>query len=424
MPSRTPSLLTAGFQCVHQWFEYRANQTPDAIAVVFEDRELTYRELNERANQLAHFLRHMGVAPETLVGLCLEQSPDLVVGILGILKAGGAYVPLDANHPRRRLEFMLDDAQVEIVVTQQRLLNRLPATGCRIVCLHRDDAGLVKTTRSNPTVNTAADNLAYVLFTSGSTGQPKGVAMPHRPLVNLLAWHQMHSRLKRPARTMQFAPAWFDVSFQDIVETLCSGGTVYFVTDRMRLDPVLLLEFLKTQNIQRTYLPFVALQQLAETCIAKRIVLAELRDVIAAGERLKLTDEIRSLFRYHPLCRLHNHYGPTETHVVTAETLATDVDTWPAEALIGTPISNAIINIVDERMQPVPNGAVGELVIGGVSVARGYLNPARVPDDRFIESPFENNQRLYRTGDLARRNESGSLEFLGRRDDQVKLRGF
>ena len=252
-------------RCVQEVFEEQVERTPASVAVVFEDQQLTYRKLNERANQLAHYLRSLGVGPESLVGLYMRRSPELVVGILGILKAGGAYVPLDVEYPLRRIQFMLADGQAGFLVTQHSLLDRLPANDCQVVCLDTDAPNLQDLARSNPAVNGGADNLAYVMYTSGSTGVPKGVAMPHSALVNLIDWHRHDPHLMQPARTLQFASCNFDVSFQEMLTTWCCGGTLVLISEEARRDPSVLWKIIVESRIERLFMPYVALQQLATT---------------------------------------------------------------------------------------------------------------------------------------------------------------
>jgi amino acid adenylation domain-containing protein len=277
----------------------------------------------------------------------------------------------------------------------------------------------------NPARAGTAEDLAYVMFTSGSTGRPKGVAMPHRPLVNLLSWHARHPRLMQPARTLQFAPVSFDVSFQDIVATWCTGGTVVMVGDDTRRDPMALRRFVDEHAIERLYLPAAALTSLAQAHAAAPRPFARVRDIIAAGEALHLTPEIRRLCAdAQPECHLHNHYGPTEAHVVTAHELDGPPETWPAAVPIGRPLPNVHIEILNDDRQRVAEDAAGELYIGGDCLARGYHGRPDLTAERFVDDPFRTGSRLYRTGDRARWRADGTLEFLGRLDDQVKLSGY
>ncbi|WP_208346660.1 amino acid adenylation domain-containing protein, partial [Aetokthonos hydrillicola] len=278
------------------------------------------------------------------------------------------------------------------------------------------------------------DNLAYVIYTSGSTGKPKGVAMPHRPLVNLITWQWQNSTVDFTARTLQYTPISFDVSFQEIFATLTTGGTLVLIPEQTRRDPIALLQFLNQMRIERLFLPFVALQQLAEVAQMESIIPTSLREVITAGEQLRITTAIAHLFSQLPKCCLHNHYGPSETHVVTAFTLSGSPSYWLALPPIGRPIANSQIHLLDSQLKPVPIGVAGELYVGGVSLARGYLNRVDLTNERFIPNPFGqstgakdqsfNSDRLYKTGDLAKYRADGNIEYLGRIDQQLKIRGY
>jgi amino acid adenylation domain-containing protein len=412
--------------CIHKLVEAVVEQKPDAVAVVFEQESLTYRQLNSRANFLAHYLQALGVGPEMLVGICMERSVEMVVGLLGILKAGGAYVPLDPAYPTERLAFMLEDTQTKVLLTQSRLVESLPKHQAHVVCLDTQWEEIAFQSEENPISAVTADNLAYVIYTSGSTGRPKGVAMSHRPLSNLLLWQLESSTLPIGAKTLQFAPVSFDVSFQEVFSTWCSGGTLVLISEQVRVDAFELLRFLAAQEINRLFLPFVALQQLAEVADAQGAVVPTLREIITAGEQLQITRPIANWLTKLQNCTLHNHYGPSESHVVTAFTLTGSPSDWPALPPIGQPIANTQIYLLDSQMQRVSEGVPGELYIGGIALARGYLNRPDLTAERFIPDPFSDSlqARLYKTGDLARYLPDGNIEFLGRSDDQVKIRGF
>lgn len=414
-------------KCVHQLFEEQAERTPEAIALVFENKKLTYRQLDQSADQLSRRLQALNVGPDVPVGLCLDRSPEMVVGVLAILKAGGAYVPLDPAYPRERLQLMLENTRAPVLLTRQSLSSifKLPITNCRLVYV--DDSSResafphhLTPIRSQPT------DLAYVIHTSGSTGTPKGVAMPHRPLVNLIAWQLGKSKLSSGAKTLQFSSLSFDVSFQEVFSTWCAGGTLVLIGDELRRDPFALLRFITEQKIERLFLPFVALQQLAEAYREKESAPSSLREVITAGEQLQITPAIARLFERLPDCALHNQYGPTESHVVTEFTLSGPPGTWPALPPIGRPIANTQIYLLDANHRPVSVGEEGELHIGGDCLARGYLHRPDLTAERFIPNPFsaEPGARLYKTGDRARSMPDGNIEFLGRMDHQVKIRGY
>ncbi len=412
--------------CVHQLFEAQVACTPDAVALVYEEESLTYDELNRRANRVAHHLQKLGIGPEGLVGICMERSVEMLVGLLGILKAGGAYVPLDPAYPAERLAFMIEDARVLLLLTQKRLLARLPQHQARDVCLDTDWEYIDSERIDNPLCSVTGTNLAYVIYTSGSTGKPKGVAMCHHSLCNLIVWQLESTALFEGARTLQFASLSFDVSFQEIFSTLCSGGTLVLLAEKLRRDMEQLLHLLNRESIARLFLPFVALQQLAEVADSHKLFPVHLCAVITAGEQLLITSSIRCLFDQLKGCMLHNHYGPSESHVATAFTLEGFPEQWSPLPPIGRPIANTQIYLLDEHQMPVPIGLPGELYIGGTGLARGYLNRPELTAERFITNPFcaEPSARLYRTGDMARYRSDGTIEFLGRLDQQVKIRGF
>jgi len=413
---------------VNQMFEAQVERTPDVLAVVFGGEQLSYSKLNDRANQLAHYLRGLGVGPETHVGVCLDRSTEMIIALLGILKAGGAYMPLDPAYPEGRLSFMLENAKASILLTQQHLVKVLPKAGspCRIVCLDTDWSEISRQPIDNPDVVIMPDNPGYVIYTSGSTGKPKGVVMPHRALCNLLSWHRAHPDLSRAAMTLQFASLNFDISFQDIFTTLCTGGTLVLVSEDIRRDARELFSYIVEQGVERLFLPPVMLQQLAEVAIEKRATLKNVRQVIAAGEQLQITPSLLQFFNGLEGCTLHNHYGPTETHLATEFILPRSTENWMARPPIGRPIGNTRLYILDNEQQPSAIGVKGELYLGGVHLARGYLGRPELTAERFVADPFatEPGSRLYRTGDVVRYLVEGTVEYLGRADHQVKVRGY
>ena len=412
--------------CVHQLFERQAEKRPDEIAIVFEDRQMTYRELDVGSNQLAHFLRKHGVGAESVVGVCLERSPEMILAVLAILKAGGAYLPLDPSYPTERLGLMVERGGASIIVTQKSLVSRIPTGEAVCCCLDNLDQFLTEQKQESLSSISSPENAAYVLFTSGSTGVPKGVLMEHRPLVNLLSWQAETFASRAAARTLQFAPLSFDVSFQEIFSALCFGGTLVIIGEAERRDAKALWALLNEKAVERMFLPFIALQQLAEASQDDAVTIESLREIITAGEQLQVTQPIADLFARLPDCRLCNQYGPTESHVVTSFALGGDPADWPKLPPIGRPIANNKVYILDRCLQPVPIGVIGELYIGGDSLARGYLDQPELSREKFISNPFikEPGARLYKTGDLARYHADGNIQFVGRIDDQVKVRGF
>jgi len=414
---------------VHELFEEQVRRTPEAVAVLHEGMELTYAELNHRANQLARYLRTHGIRPDQAVGICVDRSAEMVIGLLGILKAGGAYLPLDPNYPTERLQHMLEDAAPPIVLTQGELLSELPATGADTVVLDETLREIRENIRENlpaRELSLHAKNLVYVIYTSGSTGRPKGTAMPHRAMVNLIEWHRSTFAGGPGTRVLQFAALSFDVAFQETFTTLCSGGTLVLVDEWIRRDAGELMGLLCKGSIQRLFLPPLMLQALAEYARSTGVVPETLADVITAGEQLRISPEVQAFFKRLPKCALHNHYGPAETHVVTALTLTGDPDGWPTLPAIGRPISNTQIYVLDADRRVVPIGVTGEIYIGGIGVSNGYLGKPELTAQRFIEDPFsaDPDARLYRTGDLGRWRADGMLEYLGRTDFQIKIRGY
>jgi amino acid adenylation domain-containing protein/thioester reductase-like protein len=417
-------LANSNTTTIHRMVEAQVALTPAAIAVTYQNQQLTYQQMNQQANQLAHHLQGLGVGANVLVGVCVERSLELVVTLLAILKAGGAYVPLDISYPADRLSYMLENAQAPILITQSHLLSNLPQEGRHVICLDRDREEIAANHIENLNPDVTPEHLAYVIYTSGSTGKPKGVAMPHGPLVNLLQWQAQDCPTGVGSKTLQFTPVSFDVSFQEIFSTLSAGGTLVMIADEMRRNPITLLRFLQQAQIERLFLPFVALRQLSEVAEQENCVPTALREVITAGEQLRVTSTIIKWFSQLTNCRLHNHYGPSESHVVTAFTLAGSPENWPALPPIGRPIDNTEILLLDAQLQPVPVGVSGELYISGACLARDYLNRPDLTAERFIPNPFRSGERLYKAGDLARCLPDGNIEYLGRVDQQVKIRGF
>jgi amino acid adenylation domain-containing protein len=417
----------AAEQTIVELFEEQVRRTPDAVAVRHEGQWLTYAQLSDRADQLARWLQDEGVRADQVVGICLERSVEMIVGILGILKAGGAYMPLDPSYPAERLQYMVKDAAPAVVLSQASLLGALPPSSARLIALDEQLKQLAQHPAEDLHVREAGltgQSLVYVIYTSGSTGRPKGTAMTHRAMVNLIEWHR--GRFSEGARVLQFAALSFDVAFQEIFSTLCTGSTLVLVDEWTRRDARALLEYLKAHEIERLFVPPLMLQSLAECVRSGGEAPVQLQDVVAAGEQLRVSPEVVELFGQLSGCRLHNHYGPTETHVVTALTLSGDPTQWPALPSIGRPIANTQLYVLDGRGEPTALGVPGEIYIGGVGLARGYLHRAELTAERFVEDALggESGARLYRTGDLGRWRADGTLEYLGRNDDQVKIRGY
>jgi amino acid adenylation domain-containing protein len=420
------SVDAAVSQTVVARFTAQASRTPDAEAVRFEGSGLTYAALDRRSNQLAHHLRGLGVTTDVLVGICLERSVDMVVAVLAVLKAGGAYLPLDPAYPAPRLAFMLEDAKAPVLLTQTQLRAGLPPFAGEVLCLDEAPAVFAPEAPAQAVDASGLEGLAYAIYTSGSTGTPKGVAMGHGPLANLIQWQLGQSVAGPGTRTLQFSPLSFDVSFQELFGTWCSGGTLVLVRDALRLDAVLLLQLLAEERVERLFLPFIALQSVAEIAVSHQKVPASLREVVTAGEQLQVTHHLRAFFSALPGCALHNHYGPSETHVVSSYVLRGPPESWPALPPIGKALPGCELLVLDERKQPVPQGESGELYLAGVCLARGYLHREALTAERFVAHPLKpgTSERAYKTGDLARVLPDGDVEFLGRIDGQVKVRGY
>ena len=408
---------------VHELFVEQARRTPDALAIASEADELSYAELLHRSEDLAARLRASGVGPDSIVGVSLDRSSNMIVAVVGTMMAGGACLPLDPAWPAERRAFMLEDSGAQVMVTQTRLRSSVPFPDERVVCLDAPEEPADGPERRTPGRPVCPENLAYVIYTSGSTGRPKGVGMPHRCLLNLIEWHQ--SAPWRSSRTLQFASLSFDVGFQEIFSTLRAGGALVLVPERVRFDPAALGALIDRWEVERAHLPNVVLQRLAEELAEREGTLRTLREILVGGEQLRITPAIAALFRRLPRCRLVNHYGPSETHVITSQPLASDPSAWPKLPPIGRPISNTALYVLDRSLQPVPVGVAGELYAGGDCLARGYLDRPDVTAEKFVPDPFGRDPGgcLYRTGDVVRWAADGAVEFVGRTDEQVKIRG-
>ncbi|WP_280611334.1 non-ribosomal peptide synthetase [Burkholderia pseudomallei] len=416
-------------QCIHQLFEAQVDRKPEAIALTFDGRRLSYAELNARANRLAHYLQGRGVGPDRLVALCAERGIEMVVGLLAILKAGGAYVPLDPSHPPERLRRMLDDTNPVAVLVDDIGADALASFESHVaarsprVHLSRDIAQWRACSPANPSTprERAARRLAYVIYTSGSSGEPKGVMNEHRGVVNRLWWMQQTYALDERDAVLQKTPFSFDVSVWEFFWPLMSGARLVIAKPEGHKDPAYLSELIDRERVTTLHFVPSMLQAFLEDEGAARGC-GSVKRVMCSGEALP-PSLVKRFYRCLPDARLHNLYGPTEAAVdVTA--WACDAEEGGASVPIGRPIANTRIYVLDEYGQPVPRGVAGELYIGGVQVARGYLNRPELTRERFVDDPFVAGGRLYKTGDLARWRTDGSLEYLGRNDFQVKIRGF
>lgn len=408
-------------QCIHQVFEAQVKHTPDAIALCYEEQHLTYAQLNARANQLAHALRRLGIGPETSVGLCLERSLEMVTGLLGILKAGGTYVPLDASYPQERLTFLLTDARIAVLLTQQHLHERLPSYQGQVLCLDTDWSRVIA---HQPTVNlfctVSPDHLAYSMYTSGSTGKPKGVSIPHRGVVRLVK-ETGYVSLNAAEILLQFASSSFDAATFEIWGSLLNGARlVIFPAQAPSLEQFGAV--LRREGITTLWLTAGLFQQI----VAEHVeMLGGLRQLLAGGDALSVPHARKALETLTD-CRLINGYGPTENTTFTCCYPIPGLDHIGSSVPIGRPIANTQVYVLDTHLACVPVGVPGELYIGGAGLARGYLNRPELTAERFLPHPFSTQpgDRLYRTGDMVCYQADGTLKFLGRNDGQVKLRGF
>ncbi len=406
-------------RCVPQLLDARAAAAPNAPAILADNEMLTYRELNDRANQLAHYLIALGVGsdyPDNLVGLCLDRSVTAVVCALAVLKAGGAYLPLDPAYPSERLAFMLSDAQPRVLITRQEVAEQLNAGPWEVIAIDRDQAKIAGQSTDSPAIEMTPEQLAYVIYTSGSTGQPKGVEITHGSLMNLVSWHQNAFEVTSGDRASLLAGVGFDAAVWETWPYLTAGASLHLPDDCTRLSPELLRDWLVTEGITVSFLP---------TALAERVMTLEwplntaLRILLTGAETLHRFPSKSLPFE------LVNNYGPTECTVVATSGLVSPNPSTNKLPTIGRPIANAEIYILDENLQRVPLGTAGELHIGGAGVARGYLNRPELTSEKFIRNPFSNDHasRLYKTGDLASYLENGEIAYLGRIDDQVKILG-
>ncbi|WP_414621620.1 amino acid adenylation domain-containing protein [Calothrix sp. CCY 0018] len=398
--------------CVHQLFEAQVERSPNAIALSFNDSTITYQELNIQASQLANYLQSLGIKPEIRVGVYIERSPLTIISILAIFKAGGVYVPLDPTYPQERLAFMIEDAQLSLLLTQESL-GIEPEEKTTLVYLDREWENIVQHDDANPRQIVTPDNIAYIIYTSGSTGKPKGVLLEHRGLCNLATAQMQVFDVRHHSRVLQFASLSFDASISEIFMTLVAGATLCLATTDDLLPGTKLLRLLRDRQITTVTLPPSVL------AVLRSSELPDLQTIIVAGEACSAD----LVARWACSRRFFNAYGPTEATVCATIAECSKEDLQPP---IGHPIANTQVYILDRTLQPVPIGLPGELYIGGIGVARGYLNRPNLTAEKFIKNPFNNSKfnRLYKTGDLARYRNDGNIEFLGRIDHQVKIRGF
>lgn len=408
-------LENADFLCIHQLVAHQAAATPGAVALSAGAATLRYLDLNQRANQLAHYLQALGVGPGTPVALCLERSPELVIALLGILKAGGAYVPLDPSYPPERLSYMVQDAQAPVLITRQDLESHFNAQATRIICLDAGAELLAHQSTTDPVSQATPDHLAYIIYTSGSTGQPKGVQITHRSLLNLISWHQHAFEVTARDRATQIASPAFDATGWEIWPYLSCGACVLFPDEETRVSPEILRDWLIEQRITITFLP---------TPLAERMLTLDWPQTTPLRFLLTGADTLHHYPSPGLPFALINNYGPTEATVVATSGRVPPLMDAQEPPALGWPIANTQIYLLDEHLQEVPDGQAGEIYIGGTGLARGYHNRPALTAERFIMAPFDSSTRLYKTGDRARRLPDGQIAFLGRADYQIKLRGY
>ncbi len=403
--------------CTHQLFERQVARTPDAVAAVSQGEALTYQELNARANQLARYLRQCGVRSESLVGLFLNRSPDLILSMLASLKAGAAFVPLDPQYPAHRLGLVFEDTSMPVLLSHSSLCSRLPLFQGRLFCMDELWEQCGELSRENLGIELEENNLAYVIYTSGSTGRPKGVAIEHKGLVNLVNWHIREYGISQTDRATQMASPGFDAAVWEIWPYLCAGASVHIVDDETRGSVWRLKEYVEREGITMSFLPTPLAEVMMEEGLEGS---GEMRGMLTGGDRLRKRPKGRGG------SKVYNHYGPTENTVVATGSEVEIESEGEGEPTIGRPISNVKVYVLDERHKAVAVGEKGELYIGGVGLARGYINDAEKTAESFIPNPLSGDAggRMYKSGDVARYNGSAELEFIGRKDNQVKVRGY
>lgn len=420
-------------------FEDQADKTPDKIALEFDREKLTYKELNERANILANFLKKkFTINPSKLlveatqnkvdefvhtrIGVMLERSMESIIAMIGVMKTGACYVPVEHNYPTERVHYIVEDANLKLIITQPEFLEKHGLTLESIVDLKNLD--LENGDTDNPKSVVDMDDGSFVIYTSGSTGKPKGVLQTHRMLTNLIQWDNNYSGIKKGLKHLQYASFSFDASLHDVYYSLSSGGSLYIVKEASRLNYLALKEEIIKSKIEVLSLPFSALSAFSQEIDFNKIEDHSIKHIISTGEQLYVSNSLVQFLENNPEIDLHNYYGPSETHVITAHVMSQPLNNIESRALIGRPISNSTVYVLDEQLKLVPQGVLGELYLGGENLAIGYLNNEEITKEKFVPSPFSDDEVLYKSGDIGRWLPDGTIEYAGRVDDQIKIRGF
>jgi amino acid adenylation domain-containing protein len=409
---------------IRELFEAQVARNQDNVAIAYEDQEISYGELNRKANQLARVLKDKGIGADSIVGIMMKRSPEFVVGILGIIKAGGAFAPIDPEYPIQRILYIQNNSKIAVLITEKENFNTISENICleNIILIDRLLEVLPEKSDENLICQIKPEDLLYIIYTSGSTGEPKGVMIEHKNIVNLINFEYQGTKLDFSGKVLQFTTTCFDVCYQEIFSTLLAGGELYIVNEAIKREPIKLFQYIKDNQISIIFLPTSYLKFILNEKTYIQHFPNFVQHIITAGEQLIITEPFKAYLTNNKVT-LHNHYGPSETHVVTTYSInqENEITSLPP---IGKPIYNNRIYILnqDQKLQPI--GVTGELCIGGDGVGRGYLNRPELTAEKFVPDPFVPGEKMYRTGDLARWLPDGNIEFLGRMDHQVKIRGF
>ncbi|WP_245763875.1 non-ribosomal peptide synthetase [Pseudoalteromonas denitrificans] len=415
-------------QCIHQIFETQVEKSPHKIALIFNGKNLTYEELNNQSNQLAQYLSAQGVKRGSIVGICIARSMEMVISLLAILKTGAAYAPLDPSYPQERLDYMMENSAIKLLVTHSDL--SAVYEGKPVKAIKLDDDKIKQALSAHKTENLqisnglSPDDLAFVIYTSGSTGRPKGVMQTHRTMVNLAQGQILDDGMHGALRTLQFAPISFDASIHEMTTCWLTGSELFLMSEQSKQNLVTLPDILHDNKIERLFIPPAVLNWLSEAVNERDLHLINLKEIATSGEALVVSSDLAAFLEQHHHCKLWNYYGPTETHVATIGLVnSPKAGDLPS---IGKPIENVSCYVLDKYLQLAPMGTLGELWVGGMAVAKGYINRPELTAERFIDDPFsqKSSDKLYKTGDLVRYLPDGNIEFIGRTDDQVKMRGY